>query len=157
MALPVLLTVGALGVGWVALSRARADLPAPSDNPADEPQAQDAGVTTPSDAQAAADSPAPVPLGVHEITYTGPSQPQPMTDATPVVSAFSTGSLEQNRSLGGSDPSTLASAIEPAREVKPVATSLDPAKIYYGSSSGLTRSQVAAAYSEIGTVTGIVW
>ncbi len=148
MAIPVLLTVGALGVGWVALSQKRATLP-----PATlaKPEAGDPVTeTTAEDVAAAAESPASVQLADPIV-----ATQTPVTDET-IEPSLAMGTSEQNRSLGGSDPSTLPTAPAPAAPVADAISSASPADILFGSGN-FSRSQEAFAIMNIGPLTDMVW
>jgi hypothetical protein len=162
MAIPVLLTVGALGVGFVALSRERAKMPGANGT---APPVGGSGVATDTDGVgAAATSPGATVIGDGAIG--GTVGGTLVTDPTPDAAAFATGSQECNTSTGGSDPSTQPSVLAAAEglsassaEAVPAETETyaNPAQIYYGTATGVTRTQQSLALAEIGPLTGMVW
>jgi hypothetical protein len=160
MALPVLLTVGALGVGFVALSRKRAEMPAANGTAAPtgaiEP-AVDNGVA------AAAESPGETVIGDGAIG--GTVGGTLVTDETPAASAYATGQMEQNKSTGGADPATqptvLASADGVAAsspEAVPTGSyTMNTTQLYFGTINGVTKQQEAVALAEMGPIMNMVW
>lgn len=144
MAMPVLVTVTALGVGWVALSRARANMvPAQSATdatPATTPEVREHGDTAPGVA------------GIHGTTLTA----HPEGGAT----------IDPNQ---GQDPSTTPSSgsapigdayKRPSAPVDATPAAHDaPMILAYGylPSSGVTRYQEARSLAENGPALGQVW
>jgi hypothetical protein len=160
MAIPILLTVSALGVGWVALSKKRAAMDAPAPTP-DEPQAT--VEPTNEGVEAASAVAEPVTIGDDAIAGTESGGAVAMTTDTSASggAGFAVAALG---SVGGSDPSTLMSA--PAAPAEPESrsdayvascSSCNTAKAYYGTTDGLSKTQEAYALAELGPLAGEVW
>jgi hypothetical protein len=161
MAIPILLTVSALGVGWVALSKKRATMnDAPVTAP-DEPQAEVA--PTDEGIEAATMVAEPVTIGDNGIAGTESGGAVAMTADTS-ASGGAGFAVQALGSLGGSDPATLMSApAAPAEEESrsdayvASCSSCNTAKAYYGTTDGLSKTQEAYALAELGPLAGEVW
>lgn len=170
MALPVLLTIGALTAGYVALSKSRAEMPGSADPSAPVLASQSNADGTVGVQQAVA-SAGPVVVGDNNV-----AAPVGQTFVTAPVGVPGTyanvNSDGVELSMGGTDPSCEASAPAiqvptthptagasdgrhvPAQRVNP---HISTASLYYGSENGLSRAQRAKALAEVGPLAGLVW
>ncbi len=160
MAMPVILTVGALGVAWVALAKKRADMPG-SANPDHQPVVGDP-VATEASVNQAETSASAFMMGSTGIAGTDGdpimiSQPS----AEPVGMVLTAPGTQP--SVGGADPSCLSSQpmvteAKPSTEQRTAVQLASPVSVMYGPKSGrITRAQKSLAFSEVGTLTGMVW
>lgn len=156
MAIPVLLTVGALTVGFVALSKKRAAMPGGSISA--PPEAGDDAAVGGAGMEAASDSAGATPLGENGPAFS--SGGRALTEANLTPHAF----VINTNATSGPDLSTQGTApvTSPNNKVLEAvaSTSSTPVRytaIKFGSTSGITRVQQAAALSEIGALTGEVW
>jgi hypothetical protein len=153
MAISVLLTVGALGAGFVVLSKKRAEMVAPPSGqaaPADTGSpdvvigdtgiggSSDGGVTT-----------ATAPMGSMEIDQATGADP---TEAPATPATTPEGPAKEDPPFDRRDPTGRFSNPPP-----PKVRMASAAAMKYGSTKQLSAKQEAVALAELGPSTGMVW
>lgn len=160
MATPMLITVGALTVGFIALSKARANMPGGTQISA-PPEAGDAPGVGVQGLEAAADSPGETVMGENTPAFS--SGPRLSMQPSINPGALVTSDANAQISMGGKGPSESPSAPVAAPELPPKlmnaitsGPNVNYAQIMYGSTN-VTRVQQSQALSEMGPITGEVW
>jgi len=165
MSAPILITALALGGGWLALSKARSEMPNGNANTS----AGDPVAMSGSDFLASTQPGTKTNLSTDGI-ITDPDVPIEVNDAG-LTGGFNVGGSADPSlapSVGGADPSTLQTPKMPSfisTGVPSVPPSLNPktagtfnaSAIVYGTEKGLTRSQKAQALAKAGGRSGMVW